>query len=63
MIKTPVLIELKGGITCNGDLMKLDSYLNLFLEKTVTTTKNGRGFRESSYLFLRGENVKYVRFL
>jgi len=57
-----ILVELKNGDTFNGNLLKMDSFMNLFLEKVIITTKTGSLFYESTFVYIKGENVKYIRF-
>lgn len=61
-INFPLLVETKDGDTFNGNLLKIDTFLNLLLERVVITTKNGSFFFESKNVYLKGENIKYIRF-
>ena len=60
---TLILIECKKGFSCNGKLKKFDSQMNIFLQDSILTLKDGRGFKETEMLFLRGKMVKYIRII
>jgi len=58
---TSILIECRKGFTCNGRLIKFDSQLNIFMENSVLTNKDGTCFRETKEIFLKGQLIKYLR--
>jgi small nuclear ribonucleoprotein (snRNP)-like protein len=57
----PILVELKGGITCYGKFFKIDEFMNLHLQKVLITTKNGYYFKEISSILIKGKMIKLVR--
>ena len=60
---TTVLIECKKGFTFNGKLKKFDGQLNIFMENSILTNKEGAFFIETKQMFIRGKLVKYIRIL
>jgi small nuclear ribonucleoprotein (snRNP)-like protein len=60
---TFILVECKEGFTCNGKLKKFDAQLNMFMENSVLTFRNGVFFKEIKHLFLKGNTVKYIRII
>lgn len=61
--KVSIIIELKDGNSCFGKIKKLDIFMNILIESSVTTTKNGQKFKKTKKVFLKANTVKYIRFL
>ena len=56
-----ILLELKGGIICNGKFRRVDEFMNLLLEKALMTTKNGFYFKEIPLIFVKGTMIKIIQ--
>ena len=65
LIKTtvshPILVELKNGEAYSGVLVNCDNWMNLHLKDVVLTSKDGDKFWRLPEIFLRGNNIKYMR--
>ena len=60
-VQGPILVELKNGETYSGILGACDNWMNMQLKEAVLTSKDGDKFWKLDEVFLRGNNVKYVR--
>ena len=59
--QTPIQVELKNGETFNGVLTNCDSWMNLTLSQVICTSQDGLIFKKVQQIYLRGNNIKYVR--
>ena len=59
--QNPVLVELKTGETLSGILVNSDNWMNMELADVVLTAKDGERFHQVAQVFVRGNNVKFVR--
>ncbi|KAG8526508.1 uncharacterized protein KY384_008708 [Bacidia gigantensis] len=59
----PMLVELKNGETLNGHLVSCDTWMNLTLKEVVQTSPEGDKFFRLPEVYIRGNNIKYLRFL
>lgn len=57
----PMLVELKNGETLNGHLVNCDTWMNLTLKEVVQTSPEGDRFFRLSEVYVRGNNIKYLR--
>ncbi|XP_063678148.1 uncharacterized protein LOC134814074 [Bolinopsis microptera] len=60
-IDHPMLIELKNGETYNGNLVKCDTWMNIYLRDVICTSKDGDQFWKIPECFIRGNTIKYMR--
>ncbi|KAK5007588.1 hypothetical protein LTR28_005102 [Elasticomyces elasticus] len=56
-----MLVELKNGETLNGHLISCDTWMNLTLTEVIQTTPDGEKFFRMSEVYVRGNNIKYLR--
>ncbi|KAJ5923929.1 U6 snRNA-associated Sm-like protein LSm4 [Penicillium verhagenii] len=57
----PMLVELKNGETLNGHLVTCDNWMNLILREVVQTSPEGDRFFRLPEVYVRGNNIKYLR--
>ncbi|EKV04555.1 U6 snRNA-associated Sm-like protein LSM4, putative [Penicillium digitatum PHI26] len=57
----PMLVELKNGETLNGHLVTCDNFMNLILREVVQTSPEGDRFFRLPEVYIRGNNIKYLR--
>ncbi|KAK4454317.1 hypothetical protein QBC34DRAFT_317456 [Podospora aff. communis PSN243] len=57
----PMLVELKNGETLNGHLVLCDTWMNLTLREVVQTSPEGDKFVRLSEVYVKGNNIKYLR--
>ncbi|KAH3528980.1 hypothetical protein KXV55_003417 [Aspergillus fumigatus] len=57
----PMLVELKNGETLNGHLANCDNWMNLVLKEVVQTSPEGDRFFRLPEVYVRGNNIKYLR--
>ncbi|MCJ1223753.1 RNA processing protein [Toensbergia leucococca] len=57
----PMLVELKNGETLNGHLVNCDTWMNLTLKEVVQTSPDGDKFFRLPEVYVRGNNIKYLR--
>ncbi|KAH8705760.1 hypothetical protein BGW36DRAFT_368131 [Talaromyces proteolyticus] len=57
----PMLVELKNGETLNGHLVNCDNWMNLTLKEVVQTSPEGDRFYRLPEVYVRGNNIKYLR--
>jgi len=57
----PMLVELKDGETLNGHLVSCDNWMNLVLREVVQTNPEGNRFFRLPEVYVRGNNIKYLR--
>ncbi|KAK8206977.1 U6 snRNA-associated Sm-like protein [Phyllosticta capitalensis] len=57
----PMLVELKNGETLNGHLINCDNWMNLTLKEVVQTSPDGERFWRLPEVYIRGNNIKYLR--
>ncbi|KAF7713520.1 U6 small nuclear ribonucleoparticle-associated protein [Penicillium ucsense] len=57
----PMLVELKNGETLNGHLVTCDNWMNLILREVVQTSPEGDKFFRLPEVYVRGNNIKYLR--
>ncbi|KAL1972672.1 hypothetical protein VTN31DRAFT_7086 [Thermomyces dupontii] len=57
----PMLVELKNGETLNGHLINCDNWMNLTLKEVVQTNPEGDRFFRLPEVYVRGNNIKYLR--
>ncbi|BCR96334.1 U6 snRNA-associated Sm-like protein LSm4 [Aspergillus luchuensis] len=57
----PMLVELKNGETLNGHLASCDNWMNLILKEVVQTSPEGDRFFRLPEVYVRGNNIKYLR--
>jgi len=57
----PMLVELKSGETLNGHLVNCDTWMNLTLKEVVQTNAEGDRFVRLAEVYVRGNNIKYLR--
>ncbi|KAK5944252.1 hypothetical protein PMZ80_003533 [Knufia obscura] len=57
----PMLVELKNGETLNGHLVNCDTWMNLTLKEVVQTNPEGDKFHRLPEVYVRGNNIKYLR--
>lgn len=56
-----MLVELKNGETLNGHLIACDTWMNLTLKEVVQTSPGGDRFWRLPEVYIRGNNIKYLR--
>jgi len=56
-----MLVELKNGETLNGHLVNCDTWMNLTLKEVVQTSPDGDKFTRLAEVYIRGNNIKYLR--
>ena len=56
------LIELKEGIICNGKISQVDEFFNILVTNVIVTSKNGSYFKKLDHFYIRGRNIKLLRF-
>ncbi|RJE22240.1 hypothetical protein PHISCL_05419 [Aspergillus sclerotialis] len=56
-----MLVELKNGETLNGHLVTCDNWMNLILKEVVQTSPEGDRFFRLPEVYIRGNNIKYLR--
>ncbi|KAL1851604.1 RNA processing protein [Paecilomyces lecythidis] len=56
-----MLVELKNGETLNGHLVQCDNWMNLTLKEVVQTSPEGDRFFRLPEVYVRGNNIKYLR--
>ncbi|XXQ36461.1 U6 snRNA-associated Sm-like protein LSm4 [Plasmodiophora brassicae] len=56
-----MLVELKNGETYNGRLVNIDSWMNLNMKDVVRTSRDCDRFWRLSDIYIRGNNIKYLR--
>ncbi|KAJ6135574.1 U6 snRNA-associated Sm-like protein LSm4 [Penicillium capsulatum] len=56
-----MLVELKNGETLNGHLVTCDNWMNLILREVVQTSPEGDKFFRRPEVYIRGNNIKYLR--
>ncbi|KAI9805058.1 MAG: hypothetical protein M1825_000892 [Sarcosagium campestre] len=56
-----MLVELKNGETLNGHLVNCDTWMNLTLKEVVQTSPDGDKFFRLAEVYVRGNNIKYLR--
>ncbi|SLM33840.1 small nuclear ribonucleoprotein [Lasallia pustulata] len=56
-----MLVELKNGETLNGHLIACDTWMNLTLKEVVQTSPEGDKFFRLPEVYVRGNNIKYLR--
>ncbi|CAF9933839.1 MAG: RNA processing protein [Heterodermia speciosa] len=56
-----MLVELKNGETLNGHLVNCDTWMNLTLKEVVQTSPDGDKFFRLPEVYVRGNNIKYLR--
>jgi len=56
-----MLVELKDGETPNGHLVSCDTWMNLVLREVVQTSPEGDRFFKLPEVYVRGNNIKYLR--
>eukprot|EP00923_Selenidium_pygospionis_P025720 GHVN01045473.1.p1 GENE.GHVN01045473.1~~GHVN01045473.1.p1 ORF type:complete len:136 (+),score=16.07 GHVN01045473.1:137-544(+) len=57
-----MMVELKNGETYNGRLVACDGFMNLHMAETTCTSRDGQRFWKIPECFIRGNNIKYLRF-
>ncbi|RKF59750.1 Sm-like protein LSM4 [Erysiphe neolycopersici] len=57
----PMLVELKNGETLNGHLVSGDTWMNLTLKEVVQTSPDGDKFYRLPEVYVKGNNIKYLR--
>lgn len=57
----PMLVELKNGETLNGHLVNCDNWMNLTLKEVVQTSPEGDKFVRLPEVYVKGNNIKYLR--
>ena len=56
-----IFLELKNGETFNGKLLKVDSWMNIFLVEAIRTSREGDRFVLCPEVSIRGNAVKFFR--
>lgn len=56
-----MLVELKNGETLNGHLVTCDTWMNLMLKEVVQTSPDGDKFFRLPEVYVKGNNIKYLR--
>ncbi|KAL7720059.1 U6 snRNA-associated Sm-like protein LSm4 [Entamoeba marina] len=56
-INKPIVVELKNGSKCNGELEKCDRAMNVHLKNVVLTRPNGERSRASKVV-IRGSSIR-----
>lgn len=57
----PMLVELKTGETYNGNLVAVDTWMNIHLRDVICTSKDGDKFWRIQEVYIRGTTIKYIR--
>ena len=57
----PMLVELKNGETYNGNLVAVDSWMNIHLRDVICTSRDGDKFWRMHEVYIRGTTIKYIR--
>jgi len=60
--KISIIIELKNGNSCFGEIEKLDVFINILIKNIFIAIKNGQKFKKAKKIFLKSNTVKYIRF-
>ena len=56
-----MLVELKNGETYNGNLVAVDSWMNIHLRDVICTSRDGDKFWRMQEVYIRGTTIKYIR--
>jgi U6 snRNA-associated Sm-like protein LSm4 len=56
-----VFVELKNGETFNGKLVKVDTWMNVFLADAIRTSREGDKFVLCPEISIRGNAIKFFR--
>ncbi|WVN85637.1 uncharacterized protein L203_100786 [Cryptococcus depauperatus CBS 7841] len=57
----PMLVELKNGVTFNGHLVEVDTFMNVTLREVYQTSADGERFWKMKEMFIKGNIIKYFR--
>ncbi|MGC8600531.1 MAG: U6 snRNA-associated Sm-like protein LSm6 [Nitrososphaeria archaeon] len=60
LIGSPVLVKLKNGMSYKGNLVKIDNYMNIYLQNAEEYDDNGKQIASYGDVIIRGNNILYV---
>ncbi len=60
LIEHPVVVKLKNGMSYKGSLVKVDSYMNIYLQGAEEYDDNGKLIASYGDVIIRGNNILYV---
>ncbi|MFP3130374.1 MAG: U6 snRNA-associated Sm-like protein LSm6 [Nitrososphaeria archaeon] len=60
LIGSPVLVKLKNGMSYKGNLIKIDNYMNIYLQNAEEYDDNGKQIASYGDVIIRGNNILYV---
>jgi len=60
LIGSPVLVKLKNGMSYKGDLVKIDNYMNIYLQNAEEYDDNEKQIAFYGDIIIRGNNILYV---
>ncbi|MFP3290395.1 MAG: U6 snRNA-associated Sm-like protein LSm6 [Nitrososphaeria archaeon] len=60
LIGSPVLVKLKNGMSYKGNLVKIDNYMNIYLQDAEEYDDNEKQIASYGDIIIRGNNILYV---
>jgi small nuclear ribonucleoprotein (snRNP)-like protein len=60
LIGSPVLVKLKNGMSYKGNLVKIDNYMNIYLQNAEEYDDNEKQIASYGDIIIRGNNILYV---
>ncbi|MFP3214280.1 MAG: U6 snRNA-associated Sm-like protein LSm6 [Nitrososphaeria archaeon] len=60
LIGSPVLVKLKNGMSYKGNLVKIDNYMNIYLQNAEEYDDNEKQVASYGDIIIRGNNILYV---
>jgi len=60
LIGSPVLVKLKNGMSYKGNLIKIDNYMNIYLQNAEEYDDNEKQIASYGDVIIRGNNILYV---
>ncbi|MGC8568546.1 MAG: LSM domain-containing protein [Nitrososphaeria archaeon] len=55
-----VVVKLKNGMSYRGMLLKVDNYMNIYLQNAEEFDENGKMIASYGDVIIRGNNILYV---
>jgi small nuclear ribonucleoprotein (snRNP)-like protein len=59
-IASEIVVRLKDNTEYNGELVEVDSYMNMILSKAIEM-QNGQQVARYGEIFIRGNNILYIK--
>ena len=60
LIEQQVIVKLKNGMSYKGILVKVDNYMNIYLQSADEYDENGRLIASYGDIIIRGNNILYI---